>query len=99
MSTKSWDPGDVVGGPVDAVLSALRQTFADLRVERLEVTHPADDDYLWFISRSSLDGEVQLESAPGGRPPFLLESDYEREQTDDVDVAVGLLQQWLLRSR
>ncbi|MFD3471338.1 hypothetical protein ACFWWM_34300 [Streptomyces sp. NPDC058682] len=90
----SWGPSDVTGGPLDEVLAALRGIFPDLRVERLSVTWPADDDNVWFISREG-GAEMQLDSHENGQLPFLLESDISRVEVDDAGLAVETLTAWL----
>jgi hypothetical protein len=90
-----WRPTDLVGGPVDHVFMALRDAYPGLRIVRLSVTHPADDDNVWFITPVDSDTELQLDSMPNGYPPFLLESDHARERADEVAVAVDILSEWL----
>jgi hypothetical protein len=92
-----WGPSDLTGGPVDQIFVALDSLYPDVRIERLSVTHAADDDNVWFISRPTCDVELQLNSMSNGFPPFLLESDTVRERTDDVREAVELLTDWLRR--
>jgi hypothetical protein len=88
-----WGSSDVTGGPVDEVFAALRRSFADLKIERLTVAHPADDDNVWFITRGTV--ELQIDSMPDGAPPFLLESESERERAEDADAAIERLTEWL----
>jgi hypothetical protein len=90
-----WGPGDLAGGPVDQIFSALRQAFRELRIERLSVVHPADDNNVWFIAQVNGDIEVQLDSMPNGYPPYLLESDHAQERTEEVGVAIETLSSWL----
>lgn len=90
-----WGPADLTGGPVDEIFADLRRSFDDIHIERLTVTHPADDDNVWYITRVGRRGELQLDSAPGGAPPFLLESESERGRAGDVTTAVGKLTEWL----
>jgi hypothetical protein len=67
-----------------------------IRIERLKVKHPADDDNVWFIKT---DGrfEVQLDSDPDGKPPFLIEGDLpdQRRETAKVEEATNLILNWL----
>jgi hypothetical protein len=90
-----WGPNDVTGGPVDELLMALRNSFDGLKVERLSVAHLADDNNVWFITETTRNIDVQLDSMPDGRPPFLLESDDARTRADDVSEAVEVLSGWL----
>jgi hypothetical protein len=91
----AWGPGDLTGGPIDEVFDALRARFADLWIERLRVTHPADDNNLWYLGLRGRDEDVQIECAPDGRSPFTLESDTAREEALDVGNAVATLSEWL----
>lgn len=84
-----------MGGPIDEIFDGLRARFADLWIERLRVTHPADDDNLWYLGRRGSDEDVQIECGPDGRPPFTLESDTAREEVLDVGSAVATLGGWL----
>jgi hypothetical protein len=36
-------------------------------------TYPADDDNVFWVERAGV--EVQIDTAPGGAPPFVVESD------------------------
>jgi hypothetical protein len=91
----AWGPGDLTGGPIDEVFNALRRSFSDIRIEHLSVTHPADDDNVWFISRMGAGIELQIDSMPNGAPPFLLESDSGRARTEDASEAIQRLTEWL----
>jgi hypothetical protein len=87
------------GGPVDAVFSALEARFPDIVIERLQVSHPdADDDNLWFI-RTHTDAAVavQIETHPGGEPPFLVEGDDagQRVETSSAGEAITVATGWL----
>jgi hypothetical protein len=85
------------GGPVDAVFAALEARFPGVVLERLQVSHPGDDDNLWFV-RAHVDAAVtiQIETRPGGQPPFLVEGDdvYQRAETSGADEAVALAAGW-----
>jgi hypothetical protein len=65
----------------------------------LQVKYPADDDNLWLI-RGSSPVEVQIESRPGGGPPFLMESDLNerRVRTSDPYEAATVVLSWLAAS-
>ena len=91
--------GDSEVGPhssVESVFEELRRQLPTIRIERLKVKHPADDDNLWFIKT---DGrfEVQIGSHPDGRPPFLIEGDLpdQRRETSQVEEAANLILNWL----
>jgi hypothetical protein len=58
---------------IDRVIARLRHAYPALQVEQLRVSHPADDDGIWFFTYPGVDDEVQLESSTG-QAPFLVES-------------------------
>jgi hypothetical protein len=77
-----------------------------LRIERFGATHPGEDDSLWSFSEGSAVEvaqrqaiEVQIETHPGGRPPFLIESTGhdERVTTSDVGEAIKVILEWLAK--
>lgn len=92
-----WSADDCTGGPIDEVFAGLRREFPDLAIERLVGTHPADDDNVFWISvrlspRFRGWESVQVDTYPGGRPPFLLEGDrhlLEGDRKIDEYVNVG----------
>jgi hypothetical protein len=88
--------------PVDAVFSQVQQAVTDANFERLAVTHPADDDNVWWIwigpgPRDIGQRSVQIDTAPGGTPPFLVEGDGEGQwlQTSDAAEAGAAVIRWL----
>jgi hypothetical protein len=86
--------------PIDAVLAAVRARVADARVSRLGVTHPVDDDNVWFIQTASGAAEVQIDSRPNGQPPFLIETDQHRQVTAvTVEEAIDVVERWLLAAQ
>lgn len=93
--TVPWGPDDTVPGPVDEVFATVRAAFPDVEIARLAVTHDADDDNLWYFTRSEGAVEVQMDCLPGGEAPFLLESDTAVHQAPDVGSAVATLTGWL----
>ena len=58
---------------IDEISSALKAEFPGCEITQLKVTHPADDDGLWYVE---LPGHqtIQLES-PEGNCPFTIEFD------------------------
>ena len=57
----------------------------------------ADDTNLWFITSPNRPGEIQIDSHPGGQPPFSIESDQhnQRIETTSVEHAARTINQWL----
>jgi hypothetical protein len=88
--------------PVDEVFRRVRASVPGVRVERLSVKFPADDDNVWWVwtgAERRLDAvrSVQIDSASDGAPPFLIEGDGdgERLETKDAAVAVAAILRWL----
>ncbi|MEU1618495.1 hypothetical protein ABZ479_14505 [Streptomyces sp. NPDC005722] len=92
--TQSWGPGDLTGGPVDQVFAQVRRDVPGLVVERLAVTHAGDDDNVYFLGDESVLDRVQLDTGPGGQPPFLVESD-DRVVTSEIAQVVAVVCAWL----
>jgi hypothetical protein len=90
-----WEPSHKVGGPIDVIIERLRAIFPALLVERLIVSHPGDDDNVWFITNGQTGVDVQVDTMTSGNPPFIMESDFERARTLDPDEAVAVLSRWL----
>lgn len=88
---------DNVTIPIEAVLGAVCARVRGVRIDRLTTKHPADDDNLWFISRSPDELKVQIESHPDGQPPFQIEGDGhgQRVEVATVDEAIRVIQAWL----
>ena len=72
--------------------------YPAIKVKQLKVTHPADDDGIWFFSCNN-DVEVQLESSTGNLP-FLLESTAHdrRVEINSIDEAVSKIRNELKAS-
>ena len=81
---------------MESVFVELRRRLPSVSIERLAVKYPADDDNLWFI-KTGAQREVQLESHPDGRPPFLIEEDLpnQRHETSELAEAVDVIVAWL----
>ena len=77
---------------IDTVIAELQRTHPSSACEQLRVTHPADDDGLWFFSHPDRPGEVQLESS-NGKVPFLVERTESpaRDTAHSVEQAVALV--------
>ena len=85
--SRPWTSDDRTGGPLDDILRSVQSSFPDVAVSRLVGTHRADDDNGFWVQRAGV--EVQVDTAPGGAPPFTVESDGPgtRLDTDDADAA------------
>ena len=89
-----------VSTPIEAVLAAVRASVGGVRVDRLAVTHLADDDNVWFIRTSGGAEEVQIDSHPNGQPPFFIETDQHRQVTAlTVREAIEVIERWLLAAQ
>ena len=69
-----------------------------LIVERLQVTHPADDDNVYFIGDEYQLDRIQLDTAPDGQPSFYIENGG-RHQTSEVGEAASIIGSYLEQSR
>jgi len=97
MRGRAWQATDRTGGAVDAVLDDLRRHFPDLSVERLVVSRPGDDDNVYFLGVLPRRDLVQIDTAPAGRAPFIVEAD-QRVTTDDPAHAAAVARDLLIRS-
>jgi hypothetical protein len=59
-----WTAGKRTGGLFDSVLDELRRRVAGLIVERLIVSHRADDDNVYVIGDQDGRGRVQVDTWP-----------------------------------
>jgi hypothetical protein len=78
---------------VDGIIEGVRQVFPEIIVEQLKVTHPADDDGLWFFHLpENPKDEIQIES-PYGKCPFLIENmrNDDRKNGETVEQVVGII--------
>ena len=80
---------------IDKIVSALKNEFPACQIARLQVTHPADDNNLWFFKIPGKKREVQMESL-NGNCPFIIElSDsnkrLEGKSVDDVLAKIRIL--------
>lgn len=95
---RPWTASDRTGGPLDELLDELRSRMPRFTVERLEVTHRADDDNVYFIDDQYGTDPVQLDTAPDGQPPFYIENGG-RHQTPEVAEAVSIIGNCLEQNR
>jgi hypothetical protein len=102
---RMWGARDRTGGPIDEVFADLRGEFPDLVIERLVGTYPADDDNVFWLSigpslRFRGKESLQVDTYPGGRPPFLMEGERQRgeySEAKNAPDALALLRNWLQR--
>ena len=94
MRGRPWGPDDLAGGPIDQAFAQVRAVVPRLVVERLQVMHPGDDDNVYFLGDEHGLDRVQVDTCPGGRPPFLIEAG-ERLETSDVAQAAAAVTSWL----
>lgn len=78
---------------VDRIIEGVRQIFPEVIVEQLTVTHPADDDGLWYFHLpENPKDDIQIES-PDGDCPFLIENmrNDERKNGESVEQVVSII--------
>ena len=92
---RHWAASDRTGGPVDDVFDRLRAQVPGLVIERLQVKYPADDDNVYFIGCGHDLDLIQLDTADGGQPPFLIENGGRRHTTQTAEVATIIIRNWL----
>ena len=88
------EPDDLIGGSLDEVFAGVRRVVPGLMIERLSVTHPGDDDNVYFLGDERGPGRVQVDTFPDGAPPFLIEGD-KRVETSDIAQAITVICAWL----
>ena len=91
---RPWGPGDLAGGPIDEVFGQVRALVPDLVIERLTVTHPGDDDNVYFLGDDQGLDRVQVDTGLSGLPPFLIETLFAADgvlMTSDVAEAVEVV--------
>lgn len=74
---------------IDIIYEQIKAVCPNVQMEQLKVTHPADDDGIWFITTSDFSGTIQIES-PTGNCPFHIEADFtdKRIQAPTIGQAV-----------
>ncbi len=58
---------------IDEIIDSVKRRFPEVEVHQLQVTHPADDNGIWYFYFSGNDDEIQIESW-NGMCPFIVES-------------------------
>ena len=59
---------------IDRIRLGVQRAVPDVTFDQLQVTHPGDDDGLWFLGLPQVPNAIQLESGTGNCP-FLVETD------------------------
>ena len=78
---------------IDAITLLVRDRFSEVRIEQLKVTHPADDDGIWYFWMPGAErDDVQIESSYGVCP-FLIETnrDGRRLNGNTVEETVSII--------
>jgi diadenosine tetraphosphate (Ap4A) HIT family hydrolase len=96
-SRRAWLPTDRTGGPLDTVLDEVRRRHPGVVVVRLQPSHQADDDNVFFLSDDQRAEYVQIDTGPHGNPPFIIEAG-ERRETSEPSDAADLISMWLQES-
>ena len=97
---RGWTRTDRTGGLIDDVFDRLRTERPNLVVQRLECTHPGDDDNVYWLWDGGSDNgdDIQIDTNVDGRPPILIEDDaghrYDLD-SPDVDDVVGIVRRML----
>ena len=65
----------------------VRARFPSVLVTRLQGTHPADDDNVYWVRVGST--EVQLDTGDRGAPPFVVEGEETGSRLDTADAAAA----------
>ena len=69
---------------IDRIMELVKSAIPTVQCEQLKVSHPADDDGLWFFRVAGNPGEVQAESS-SGMCPFLIETNNQVAQGRTVE--------------
>ncbi len=79
---------------IDQIAAAVRAALAEVVITQLRVSHPADDDGIWWFALPGRDDDIQLESTTG-MCPFLVETDARSGAAarcaDSVNAAVAMV--------
>ena len=95
---RPWTASDRTGGPLDELIDQLRSRIPGLIVERLQVTHRADDDNVYFIGDDYGLDRIQLDTASDGQPSFYIENGG-CQQTSEVGEAASIIGSYLEQGR
>ena len=73
---------------VDYIIERVKGQLATIVVEQLKVSHPADDDGLWFFSLPGVRKNIQIESSLGTCPFIVEHSDMKTTAIEALGVTV-----------
>jgi len=81
---------------LDMIFQLLQEELPEVQWTQLPVTHPSDDDGLWFFWIPEASGEVQIESS-SGFCPFLIATDKhdQHRNADSPKEVAAIVLEWL----
>ena len=83
---------------IDIIIEKVRERMPAVAVRQHEVTHPADDDGIWWFSLPGVNRDVHVESSYANCP-FVIETDEQSSgealRAATVDQAVQLVVEYL----
>jgi hypothetical protein len=71
--------------PIEDFIVAISTALPGVRIRQLQVTHPADDAGLWFVTHPASGVEVNVEPY-NGEFPFLIENSKDDSRLSTVTV-------------
>lgn len=81
---------------IDGIIDSVKERFANAQVYQLQVSHPADDNGLWYFHFPGSKDDIQIESC-NGMCPFIIESNVGvAKDGRTVDEVVALICDYLL---
>lgn len=86
---------------IDEIIERVIETFPQVNICQLKVTHPADDDGIWYFWLGESSGDdIQIENSYG-KCPFLIETNRsdERRWGNSVDETVNIVCEHLRTSK
>ena len=86
---------------IDQIIEAVKTRFPNVATEQLKVTHPADDDGIWYFwLGENTDDEIQIESYLGNCP-FYIETfrNDERRWGNTVEETTDIICEYLKTSK
>ena len=91
----------VMNRDIDQVIENVQKRLPAVEVQQLVVSHPVDDDGLWWFRLPGIEKDIQIES-PTGMCPFIVEHDdmkssSEAESARTIDEAVDKILVYLFK--